>query len=361
MSGMCYLSGATSVLTVGKERHVTPLGFNIGSSTRAVAFSANWEYLVSGDKETIRVWRVREDDEQVPVVATKAVGVVNCLTVSKDGKWIAAGRWLGDVIVWDTETYKQVITLEDDYVNGVDFSLDSTRLLTASNRTASIWDITARRRVVGPLHHQDDLRAAKFSPQLGDRIATATQKSIRVYSTDGRLLVDISVTVNPWYNTGLLWSKSHLFVVSNSKIKQIDAYNGSLVSEWPVPDTNSSSCIALPRHGKFIAYSANRAVTFWDALTHTQLGHIQHVQDIRSIALSPDDRFIAIGGEGGKITIKLLSGITVGTVPLWIIVPNHSYSHHPFISYSIHCLPYNLHLGTRNSHQRRHSRFVEEW
>jgi WD40 repeat protein len=68
---------------------------------------------------------------------------------------------------------------------------------------------------------------------------------------------------------------------------------------------HNDSCIALPKHGEFIAYSTKRTVTFWDTSTHTQLGLIQHPQDIRSIALSPDDRFLAIGGEGGKITIRV--------------------------------------------------------
>jgi hypothetical protein len=42
---------------------------------------------------------------------------------------------------------------------------------------------------------------------------------------------------------------------------------------------------------------------------HTQLGRIQHLKDIRSIALSPDDRFLAIGAEDGKFTIENLRDI----------------------------------------------------
>ena len=122
----------------------------------------------------------------------------------------------------------------------------------------------------------------------------------------------IKVTVTPLFNIGLLWSNDHLFVVSDEKIEELDASTGSKVSEWPVPDTNEYSCIALSKHEEFIASSAKRTVTFWDALTHNQLDLIQHPEEISSIALSPDDRFLASGGAGKKITIQSLSHIVVG-------------------------------------------------
>ena len=131
--------------------------------------------------------------------------------------------------------------------------------------------------------------------------------------------MDITVTVIPWHNTSLLWSKAHLFVVCDNEMKQIDSSAGSVVSEWPVPDSNKFSCIALSEHGKFVAYSAKRTVTFWDTSTHRQLGLIQHPQDIRAIALSPDDQLLAIISEGGKITIKWLSHTIVSIVFHWVM------------------------------------------
>ena len=292
------------MLTTGQVG--SPLSeIDINGEIRAMAFSANGEYLVSGDEESVRVWRV-EDGKQL---ARMKARFVNCLAVSKDGRWIAAGTAWREVKVWDAKTYETFFTHsgEDGDINGVDFSPDSTRLLVASrNCRASVWDVATRRRMVGPLSHEMAVRAAKFSPQ-GDRIATATHESVRVYdSNDGLLLVDIPAvfTVTPCYNTSLLWSKAHLFVVSDSKIRHIEASTGLSVSEWPVPESNEFSCIALPRHREFIAYATDCTVTFWDTSTHTQLGLIQHPQGILSIALSPDDRFIAIGGEGGKISLS---------------------------------------------------------
>ena len=262
------------------------------------------------------MWRV-EDGKQM---ATMEVRDVWCLAVSQDGRWIAAGTNDGEVSLWDAKTYEKVFSHKDSYDIPVltDFSPDSTRLITASKKT-TVWDVAARKKIF-TLNHGSEywVRAAKYSPQ-GDRIATAFYKSVRVWnSNDGHSLLHIPLTVTPYYNTGLLWSNNHLFVISDSTIKEFGASTGSAISEWPVASADHLSRIALAQHGEVIVYATNDTVTFWDTSTHTQLGFIQHPQDISSIALSPDSRFLAICEHGGKITIESLSCITVSIyrVPL---------------------------------------------
>ena len=282
-----------------------------------MTFGANSRYLVGGDDERLRVWRVQDGKQ----IATTPASKVRCVAVSEDGAWIAAGT-SKEVAVWDAKTYKETFALEEDHrttMNGVDFSPDSAQLLVASrDYRATVWDIATRERVL-LLHHEGAVVAAKFSPQ-GDRIATATRNSVRVYdSNNGRFLMDITVKVTPWYNTSLLWSDRQLLVVSDNKFKQIDASTGSVVSEWAVPEGHEFRCISLSTPGEFIAHSTNCTVTFWDASTHTLLGRIQHpqgCQGILSVALSPDDRLIAIGGKDGKIVIMRLSRIIVSVVTL---------------------------------------------
>ena len=310
------------VLIVEPERG-EPIEIDVVSGVWVVTFSTNGEHLVSGGAG-VQVWRV-EDGKRTATMETS--GVVNCLAVSKDGRWIAAGTVLDEVVVWDMATLEQVFKDEEDRgtVNGVDFSPDSSRLVSASdNETASIWDIATRERVQ-TLHHNDAVFAARYSPQ-GDRLATATQNSVYIYDTsDGGLIVDIKATVLPYYNTGVLWFNNDLLVLSDSKIVQVEVSTGSPVGEWPVPDTKHSSCIALPKHGKFVAYSTDRTVSFWNMGTHTELGHIQHPQDIRSIAVSPDDQLIAMGGGGGKIILESLFRFNVSTMHSWFMAyPNNS-------------------------------------
>ena len=289
-----------------------PVEFNTSQNVRALTFTGNGEYPVSGDEEDVWMWRVK-DGEQVARMKG-GYDPVHSLAASRNGKWIAAGTSRG-LFLWDGQTYEQVLKHEeDDWIRSIDFSPDSTRLVTGTdNKTAIVWDLATGKQVQTLHHELKWVTAAKYSPR-GDRIVTADPDDVRVWdSNNGRLLVDIKVTVTHWYNGSLLWFNDNLLVVARNTIKEFDASTGSKALEWPVSDTEHHSCIALPKHEQFIAFSSLRTVTFWDTSTHNQLPlTLQHPEDIRSIAFSPDDQILAIGGVGKKITIQSLSHITVG-------------------------------------------------
>ena len=114
------------------------------------------------------------------------------------GNGSRGGTWDGDVFIWDAEKYKTVWKHKDyNNISAVDFSLDSTKLVSGSlNRTATIWDIATGEKI-RTLQHNHWVIAAKFSSD-GDRIATTTlDGSIQVWnSKDGQLLVDIPGSLN---------------------------------------------------------------------------------------------------------------------------------------------------------------------
>ena len=271
-----------------------------------------------------------------------------CVAVSNDGRWIAAGSG-SKVVVWDAVTYEQVFVDRSgsDSIWDVDFSPDSTHFVSAdgANNTATIWNIATRRKVQTVTFHrrrwgQESVLTAKYSPQ-GDRIATASLKNVRVWdSNDGHILVDIDL-----HAKGLLWFNNHLFVQAKGTIQQINAATGSTVSQWPVRDAGLHPHIAMPQHGKFIACSTNKTLTFWDTTTDTQLNFIQHRDDIRSIAYSSDGQLLAIAA-GRKIMVN---------DPSFVVSPSVSVR---FVS-SINLHYISVSPGTRNACQQRSPRCVE--
>ena len=280
----------------------------VDSEIQAVAFSANGEYLMSGDEEGIQVWRV----ESGAHMATLEAEHVRCLAMSSDNKWIAGGTWGGSVFVWNANTYKQVFSSKSSHaILGIDYSPDSARLVTASeNRSATVWAITTRNQVLS-LRHENAVIAAKYSPH-GERIATTTRDAVRVWdSDDGRLLVDIPVKATSWRNVLCSMSQNVVVVLSDDRTKQTNPSIKSTTSEWSIPGS--------------------------------ELSLIEHVQNISSIAHSPDDRHLAMGGEDRKSSITRLSRSIVGIF---------------FIAYQgevdIYTIP-----GTRHSCRRYCTRLVE--
>ena len=282
---------------------------------------------------------------------------VRCVAASRDGRWIAAGTTRGDVFVWDAKNYKQVYsdrTGSSSEISDVDFSPDSTRLVSAAGQsTALIWDIAACQKVRLILDHDGPVIAAKYSPQ-GDRIATATHESVRVWdSKDGRLRLDVAVQVG-WVRN-LLWCKDHIFVrTKRNTIKQINAVTGSTVSEWSVPGAQWPR-ITLPQHGKFIACSADKAITVWDAATHAQLNLIPHTDNISSFAFSSDDSLLAIASVGSKIIVKrLFQSVSVRSFRvfdpslLYLSVTSHSRTQN-LVSTALH----SMHGNADNSRMQK--------
>ena len=289
-------------------------GINLGIITSSMTFTENDTYLVGGNDKSVGVWRVA-DGKQVATMPVQ--GSVTCVAASRDGRWIAAGSYQGDVVVWDAATYKQVFgnKIESATINDVDFSPDSTRLVSADGvaNTATILDIATRRKA-HTLHHGSavSVSAAKYSPR-GNQIATATKGFVRVWdSNDGQLLADIDVQVQ--LRCSLLWREFHLFVLTEgNEIKQINVATGSTVSEWPVP-TARWPCIALPQQGKFVVCSAEKAIIFWDTATRSQLGLIPHTHYISSFAFSSDDSLLAIAPIWSDVIVKDLSSIIFPSV-----------------------------------------------
>ena len=281
-----------------------------------VAFHPDGMHVFGGMQDGIRRCRVADGQE-----VGKQTGMdMNAISVSRDRKWIMCGTTKG-TSVWDAELQRKVVEVEDtSYMEAVDISPESTRFATATgknDRTASIWSITTGERLVGPLKHDSTIKGIRFSPD-GGRIATACRDSIQIFdSYNGDQLITIDNPIPDLFQiTPIIWpSDRRLFAISEgNKIKSFDTSIGSKLAEWKIHshdrDSSNATSIALSANNKFIASSAGRSVSFWDTSTHTQLGSVlEDVDEILSIALSPDGTHLATGGYSNTITIWNLSDI----------------------------------------------------
>ena len=278
----------------------------------AVAFHPHGKHLFDGTDDGIRRWRVEDGQE----LGKQTEMTVYAISVSEDQKWIVCGTRNG-ATVWDAEFSEKVAEVEGgEWVFSVDVAPDCTKFATGTQAGhATIWSITTREKLLGPLEHGDNVFGVRFSPD-GGRLTTACygDSTIRIFDVEtGDQL--ISIDSNPIPTNSFLpivWSGQQLFAVSTDyKIKSFDSSAGSPLAEWQIHENDEGPMsVALSTNGKFIASSAGRFISFWDTSTHTRLGIVEETNDIQSIALSPDGCRLAAGSrDSGTSIIWDLRGI----------------------------------------------------
>ena len=297
----------------------------------SVLFAEDGKHVLSGGKEgMLRRWRVDDGPEVGEPIRVEGADIY-AAALSPDRKWLVCGlrplKWRASdvyVRVWDAKTHEKVldITGHTSTVFSVDISPDSTKFATCSaDKHAFIWNITTGDKLVGPLQHEGWVVAVRFSPN-GDRIATATadesdensERSIRIYdSENGQVLLDIPFTFNKSISSWLSWSADghQLCAAScNSQVKRFDTSSGSLISTWSVPGGGWPASVVLSRNQKFAVVVAFGTLSLWDTSTQQQIGTaIKHASTVRSIALSPNDDWVATGEDNGKVTLRSLRDI----------------------------------------------------
>ena len=235
------------------------------------------------------------------------------ISVSRDHNWIVCST-VWEASVWDGEMQEKVISnVEGTHaVYTVDVSPDPTRFATGTDEDASIWSITTGQRLGGGLlKHGDAVAAIRFSP-TGEHIATACAgNSIHIFdSHTGDKLVNINNVISGWVGVApLAWSSNgqQIFATSrDNKIRSFDVYTGSQRAESQILDDLRS--IALAANGKFIAAVTPQSISFLNTSTFKQIGPIiEESKKIRPIAISVDNSYLATGLLDGRVIIRDLS------------------------------------------------------
>lgn len=165
-----------------------------GLSVNSIVFSPDGGYLVTGDSESAKVWDVNTWHQVATLKRKRIPGLevkdfVESAVFSPNGEILACGYQDGKVVLWETKTWKEKLTLaghkKDHRVSSLAFSPNGRLLASGSfDKTAIIWN-TEQVTLEAQVLHNKMVTSVAFSTD-GKLLATGGyDRKIKIWNLKG--------------------------------------------------------------------------------------------------------------------------------------------------------------------------------
>jgi WD40 repeat protein len=306
-----------------------------------VAFGPDATLLgTAGPGRTVRVWNfAREGDA---TTFQRRMNRINDLSVSPDGKWIAAtpavylnkGFDKIGLRMWEAGTGKEVLLEKPRnpyWVGPVTFSPDSARIAFGNGEKVEVWDIGAQKKMVGVgFTWGDHVSCLAFSAD-GKRIAAGTSgflelprspHELRIWDAgSGKQLLTLRGHDEGVFSVAFSHDGRSLATGGNESAQLWEARTGK--ERFSLKCANNVSAVAFSPDGQRLAtaggvyFQRPKEMTVWDVATGKALYTVSGEPFWpNSVDWSPDGRRLAVGSfSGGVKVIDTASGQVVLTLP----------------------------------------------
>ena len=269
---------------------------------------------------------VRNAETREIIAREDLVSHARSVALSPDGSLMAVGYLKGEVIVWDTVTWKRRYTFATGLGAEVRFSPDG-KTLACLDSVLRIWDMQTGNRVGRMSGHEGPVGYLAFSPG-GERLASTGQdrtlriwnsktgKQIRVQDLTGPTLfypkkeLAHKEVSGPRYPKNVAWSTDGATMAIDLQLH--DAMNGNLIQSfhdeksegnWEMWPTN----IALSSDGKITAVNGSE-IRRWNLSSGTLLDRRAALRASagKSVVAPDGSRIVSMGFEVNRPEVNLL-------------------------------------------------------
>ena len=314
-----------------------------GNVVYSVAFSADSKRLLTGGKTNCLVWEI-EGQKIAHTITTEG----NVVSWSPDDKYVVTSG-TGVAQLWDTAGFKLLkpltfgmrsccwtkdskvfYALHGHNIHGLTVGEEkATQTIQVAASGSMIW--TPTRPVFAGIGTASPIL---FDSASGKLLATLEGHKAYVttmlWSRDNRFLATASAdkTVKIWDATGKLartleehgstvnaiaWAGDGRIATSGAdKLVRIFPAGAEKAEKTLTGHTHSVTALAWSRDGKTLAsVSADRNIAVWNQETGKPFKVLQTESDLRTIAISPDGRFLATGSVDDVVRIYSLPTLKV--------------------------------------------------
>ncbi|KAJ8591900.1 WD40 repeat-like protein, partial [Rhizopogon salebrosus TDB-379] len=168
------------------------------------------------------------------------------------------------------------------------------------------WNPNTGRQIAPPIETGHGyVNAVQYSPR-GDKFASCGfDDVIRVWSKDGKLLIEIKGHKS-WVNS-LCWSKDGAYIFSGSgdmTIRKWQSIDGKELVVLRGHTSYVTSICLSPDERHLVSASEDYSVRIWDLKTNQQVGDpLLHDDELLATAIPSDGRYIASAGLDKKIYV----------------------------------------------------------
>ena len=243
------------------------------------------------------------------------------LAFSPDGKWLAAGRWSGEVKILELSSGKEIPgpKAHADWACSVAFSPDGKFLVSAGGSEfkpernqgkttgqIKLWDVTARKEIGQFAGHDSKVFAAVFSADSRTLATASADATVRLWDVATRK----EHTVLRGHNDAV-WSVAlapdAAMVASVGADRTVRLWNAATGTERATMRGHGDEvrCVAFSPDGKTVASgSADWTVRLWDTMTGKDRGVLKgHQGAVQCLTFSADGKVLVSGG--GDEVVKL--------------------------------------------------------
>jgi WD40 repeat protein len=292
---------------------VEQIAFSPDGNEVAIACSASKGGIGRGAEGGVSIWDIARR-KQVASMAGATDQDVNTVGFSPDGKFLAAGDYLGRVILWDRATSRQAGTIdarphdadEEDgragapVIGSLQFTPDSKSLLVQPPEKGLLptWDVATRRRTA-PWEIPPDLGLAALSLR-----------------PDGPAMVLGLVVDAP--EPGLFGNEPSKLIFWNLSTKKRVWSRDGLTPAHHVEISTDGRRIAMRKGAWQAGEKRSKEVLLLEPKTGRTAATYRSVEEIDDFELSPDGRFLAIAcsstlSEDGPIRLAELRLVDAST------------------------------------------------